>query len=104
MLIILLGIWLTSTGLLVLVGSSLTNFMETIPTYQVKIEQVWMSLQHFLVDYGIMEQNFDALKQVNPGKALTLVGNVFSGFSSMLSNSILILLVFVFYVDGSFEF
>lgn len=96
MLTILFGIWVTSTALVVLLGSSLTNFIATIPVYQVKLEGLWVSLQQLLVEYGMMEENFDALKQVNPGQALTLAGNVFSGFSNLLSNSLLIIIVFVF--------
>jgi predicted PurR-regulated permease PerM len=96
MLTVLFVLWFVTTGLVVLLGSSLTNFLATLPTYQVKLEGVWASMQQLLVDYGIMEENFDALDQVNPGQALTLAGSVFSGFSSMLSNSLLIVLVFVF--------
>ncbi len=96
MLIILLILWIVTTGLVVLLGSSLNNFLATIPTYQVKLEGLWISLQQMMVDYGMIEENIDALKQINPGRALTLAGNVFSGFSSMLSNSLLILIVFVF--------
>ncbi|MCD6180129.1 MAG: AI-2E family transporter [Bacteroidales bacterium] len=96
MLTVLFILWIVITALVVLLGSSLTNFLATLPTYQVKLEGVWTSLQKLLVNYGIMEENFDALEQVNPGQALTLAGNVFSGFSSMLSNSFLIVLVFVF--------
>lgn len=96
--IILLGLWITSTALVVLVSSSLNNFMETIPTYQVKIETSWVTLMQILKDNGIVEQDFDALKQINPGKAFTLAGSIFSGFSSMLSNSILIILIFVFMI------
>jgi predicted PurR-regulated permease PerM len=96
--IILLGIWLTSTALIVLVGSSLNNFMETIPSYQDKIEKVWLASLQIMKEYGIVEQDFDALKQINPGKAFTLAGNIFSGFSSMLSNSIIIILIFVFMI------
>jgi len=96
MLTVLLGLWIVTTGLVVLLGSSLTNFLETIPTYQVKLEKLWLSLQKVFVEYGMMDENFDALEAVNPGQALTLAGSVFSGFSSMLSNSLLIVLVFVF--------
>lgn len=96
MLTVLFVLWCVTTGLVVLLGSSLTNFLATLPTYQVKLEGIWASMQQLLVEYGIMEENFDALDQVNPGQVLTLAGSVFSGFSSMLSNSLLIVLVFVF--------
>ncbi len=96
MLSILMGIWVLSSGLLVLLGSSLNNFLATIPTYQVKMESAWVSLQEILLKYGLIEENFNALAQVNPARALTLAGSVFSGFSSMLSNSLIIILIFVF--------
>ncbi|MBN1652063.1 MAG: AI-2E family transporter [Bacteroidales bacterium] len=96
MLIILFVLWVVTSGLVVLLGSSLTNFLATIPTYQVKLEGLWESLQKLLIQYNLVEENFDALKQINPGRALTVAGNVFSGFSSMLSNSLLIILIFVF--------
>lgn len=96
MLIILLVLWIVTSGLVVLLGSSLTNFLATIPSYQVKLEGLWESLQKLLIQYNLVEENFDALQQINPGRALTVAGNVFSGFSSLLSNSLLIILIFVF--------
>ncbi|MCD6090782.1 MAG: AI-2E family transporter [Bacteroidales bacterium] len=96
LIIILFILWVVTSGLVVLLGSSLTNFLATIPTYQIRLEGLWESLQELLVKYGLMEENIDALQQINPGKALTLAGNVFSGFSSLLSNSLLIILIFVF--------
>lgn len=96
MLSILLGIWIISFALLVLLGSSLNNFLLTIPDYQVRYEGLWESLQNFLIQYGMIEENINILSQINPGKVLSLVGSIFSGFSSLLSNSLLIILIFVF--------
>jgi predicted PurR-regulated permease PerM len=96
MLMVLLVLWVFVTGLVFLLGSSLTNFLATLPAYQVKLESVWVSAQQLLLEYGIMEQNFDTIESLNPGQALTFVGSVFSGFSSLLSNSLLIVLIFVF--------
>ncbi len=96
MLTILFVLWILTAGLVVLLGSSLSNFLATIPVYQVKLEGIWGTLQKFLVKYGMIEANINVIKQINPTRALTLAGSVFSGFSSLLSNSLLIVLIFVF--------
>jgi len=96
LLILLIFLTLITFGLVGLLGSSLNNFLATIPSYQVKLEGIWVPLQEKLLEYGLIESDFDALAAINPGKALTLAGNVFSGFSSLLSNSFLIVLVFIF--------
>jgi predicted PurR-regulated permease PerM len=96
MLSILFALFVLTTGMVVLLGSSLSNFLSTLPTYQIKLEGIWTSLQQTLIDKGFIDADFDALKQINPSRALSLAGNVFSGFSSILSNSFLILLIFVF--------
>ncbi|MBN2236613.1 MAG: AI-2E family transporter [Bacteroidales bacterium] len=96
MLTILFSLWILTTGLVLLLGSSISNFIDTIPSYQAKVEQLWESISQYLVNYGFIDADVTAMDQINPTKILSLAGNVFSGFSNMLSNSFLILLVFIF--------
>jgi predicted PurR-regulated permease PerM len=95
-LIILVGLWLITMVIVLLVGSSLNGFLTTLPHYQDRMESVWVDLQSILVYNGFLDKDFDVFKQLNPSQVFSWAGNVFSGISYLVSNSILVVLIFVF--------
>lgn len=94
--IILFGLWLASSAIVLLLGSSLNSFLNSLPQYQERMESVWIAFQSSLIQNGLLDKNFDVLKQVNPSQVFSLAGDIFSGLSNLLSNSILVVLIFVF--------
>jgi len=82
-------------GLTFLVGSSITDFSQTLPEYQQRITAEWGDALLWLNDHGISVT--DSIKEVaDPAAALGLVSSILKGFGSVLTNSFLIILTVVF--------
>ena len=90
LLVIIIGI-----GLTFLVGSSITDFSQTLPQYQQKITAEWGEAIRWLSDRGISVAD-DIKEVVNPAAALGLVSSILKGFGGVLTNSFLIILTVVF--------
>jgi len=90
LLVIFIGVAIT-----VLIGSSLTDFSQTLPEYQQKISAQWSELLTWLGEHGIYvtEQLRDV---IDPAAAVGLVSAVLKGFGNVLTNSFLIILTVVF--------
>ena len=81
--------------LTVLIGSSLTDFSQALPSYQQKISAEWAGAIQWLNNHGISVT--DSIKQVaDPAAAVGLVSSILKGFGNMLTDSFLIILTVVF--------
>lgn len=90
LIVISIGFMLT-----VLIGSSLTDFSQTLPSYQQKISEEWASAIQWLNSHGVSVT--DSIKQVaDPAAAVGLVSSILKGFGNMLADSFLIILTVVF--------
>jgi AI-2 transport protein TqsA len=90
LLVVLIGI-----GLTVLVGSSLTDFSQTLPQYQQKISAQWADLIRWLSAHGFSVA--DSIREIaDPAAAMKLLSSILKGFGSVLTNSFLILLTVIF--------
>lgn len=90
---IVVGIW---TGIVVLVGSSLTAFTENVPEYQQRLTTMTRELWHWLANHGVTIDTSGLQELFNPGKLLRLVAGTLNGLGGMLTNAFLILLTFIF--------
>ena len=90
LLVMVIGIALT-----ILVGSSITDFSQTLPVYQQKISTELSEVLRWLNEHGISVA--DSLREVvDPSAAVTFVSSILKGFGSVLTNSFLIILMVVF--------
>jgi predicted PurR-regulated permease PerM len=90
LLIIAVGIALT-----VLVGSSLTDFTQSLPMYQQKITSEWSHGLQWLSEHGVSVS--DTVREViDPSAAVGLVSSILRGFGNVLTDSFLILLTVIF--------
>jgi len=93
--LVMLLVIFTGIGLTFLVGSSITDFSQTLPEYQQRITAEWGKVIHWLNGHGISVT--DSIKEiVNPAAAVGLVSSIFKGFGSVLTNSFLIVLTVAF--------
>lgn len=82
-------------GLMMLIGNSLTDFNQMVPTYKQKLSTEWGFVLQWLSDHGILvadslRENFD------PSAAMGLVSTILKGFGNVLTDSFLIILAVVF--------
>lgn len=90
LLVVIIGFMLT-----VLVGSSISDFSQSIPLYQEKITAGWGGTLLWLSEHGISVA--DSIKEVvNPAATVGLLSSILKGFGNVLANSFLILLTVVF--------
>ncbi len=90
LLVVIIGFMLT-----VLVGSSISDFSQSIPLYQEKITAGWSGTLLWLSEHGISVT--DSIKEVvNPAATVGLLSSILKGFGNVLANSFLIILTVVF--------
>lgn len=93
--IVLSLVILTGIGMTVLIGTSITDFSQMLPTYQLKISDEWNSFLSWLNAQGVSVG--DNIKEmVNPAAAVGLLSSILKGFGNVLTNSFLILLTVAF--------
>ena len=93
--VVMLLVIATGIALTVLVGSSLTDFTQTLPMYQQKITSEWSHGLQWLSEHGFSVS--DAVREViDPSAAVGLVSSILRGFGNVLTDSFLILLTVIF--------
>jgi len=95
-LIIILAIIILGFLLAVLVGSSLTDFSSSLPSYQKGLRIKLTELLAFFEARGfnIIDQTF--MEFIDPGAAMRLTSKILTGMGNLLGDTFLILLVVVF--------
>ncbi len=96
LLIIILGIAAITFVLGALLGTSASEFSNKIPFYEQRLSQYWSDTFLWLVQMGWVDANFEIKEKFDPSSIMSIAGGVFTGFSNMLSNSVLILIMVIF--------
>jgi AI-2 transport protein TqsA len=91
--LVLMGV-LASIG--ALVGGSVNDFIDSVPTYQARLNSLVDSWSERLEQYDIDLPSLEVKDYVNPGGLITLLGTGLKGLASTLSNMFLIILTMVF--------
>ncbi|MBT3575843.1 MAG: AI-2E family transporter [Candidatus Marinimicrobia bacterium] len=95
-LIIILTILVAGFLIAVLVGSSLTDFSNSLPSYQRGLQSKLNDALAFFEEKGfnIVDQTF--MEFIDPGAAMRLTSKILTGMGNLLGDTFLILLVVVF--------
>jgi predicted PurR-regulated permease PerM len=82
--------------LVLFVGTSLSDFLSSIPGYQQRLQQQTSALLTWLADHRI-ELSADLVRQqFNPGTVMQMVANMLTSLTAVLANAFMILLTVVF--------
>jgi predicted PurR-regulated permease PerM len=93
--IVMLLVVLVGIGMMVLIGTSITDFSHMLPTYQLKISAQWNHFLIWLNGQGIPVA--DNIKEmIDPSAAIGLLSSILKGFGNVLTNSFLIMLTVAF--------
>jgi len=95
-LMIILAILVVGFLIAVLVGSSLTDFSNSLPSYQQSLQNKTTDLLTFFEEKGfkVIDQTF--MEFIDPGAAMRLTSKILTGMGNLLGDTFLILLVVVF--------
>lgn len=93
--LVMLLVVLAGFGLTVLIGSSLTDFSQSLPEYQSMISAEWGDALRWLNEHGISVG--EQLREIaDPAAAMGLISSILKGFGNVLANSFLIILTVIF--------
>lgn len=96
LIIIIIGLLLVNTLVVVLLGSSTASFSQKLPFYQQRFTESSQVITQWLIHQGFIHSNFNLVEELDPGRIMLMAAGVFTGFSNLLSNSFLILFIFIF--------
>ena len=87
-----------------IVGASISDFKQDLPSYQVKLSELTAGLFAKLQSIGITTDISQLRQSFNPSAALSLAGNTLAQLGNIMTNALLILLTVVFILaeEGSF--
>lgn len=90
---IVVGIW---TLLVLVVGSSLSDFSRDVPMYQERLTVLTSGLWSWLAQHGLTIDTSGIQEMLNPGKIMKFVAGTLNSLGGILAQAFLILLTFVF--------
>jgi len=95
-LIITLTLILMGTLLGIFVGASISEFSKNLPTYQMRLNDMFAALITWFSGHGIAIDLESLRHRFDPSVALGMAGNLLSGFGNVLANTFLIVLTVIF--------
>ncbi|MGB1111078.1 MAG: AI-2E family transporter [Gammaproteobacteria bacterium] len=96
LLAVVLGIVVFAMAMVLVVGTSVDDFLARLPEYQQRLKAETGSLFSLLSSWGIDVDRSGLAKHFDPGAAINLVGKTLAGFGNVLTNGFLILLTVIF--------
>ncbi|MFT5085336.1 MAG: AI-2 transport protein TqsA [Lentisphaeria bacterium] len=96
MLIVISTIVICGGGVGLIVGSSIVDFRQDLPEYQIRLTALTANVFTYLESMGL-STNLSQLKEsFNPSAALSMAGNTLAQIGNMMTNAFLIFLTVVF--------
>ena len=96
---------LTLLGVLsLMLGSTLKQFNEALPGYQVRLNEIMVNILSFLSIKGLDIQSSGILEALDPGVVMTFANTLFIGIADVLSNTVLILFTTMFVLFDVLDF
>ena len=93
--LVIVLVMLMGSSLMILIGSSLTEFSQTVPEYRQKISAEWLHILQWFDHRGISVTE-NIREHINPASTMGFVSSILKGFGNVLTNAFLILLAVAF--------
>lgn len=95
MIVIILVLVLASGLLGVLIGTSVNDFLRSIPSYQATLNVKMTDLDSFLSGFGVQGTKALLVEYMDPGAVMGMASQLFTGLGNAFSNAFLILIIVV---------
>ena len=95
-LLVVMGVVSVGIGFVLIIGTSLDDFSDAIPRYQVLLTQKMAPIHQGIQGLGFQSNEDGLLKSIDPGAFMKFVAQLLSGLGIVLTNSFLIFLTVVF--------
>ena len=93
---VLSGILLIGLLVVVLIGTSVQDFSNALPTYQARLQDQMAGIFNWLSNWGININYKKLLSYINPGTAMEVFAGALSSFQAVLTDAFMILLTVIF--------
>jgi len=103
-LLVVVLFFLIAATLGTVIGSSLSAFYQDLPEYEQKLQQQGEGIITGLQGFGIVVDKSVISDYIDPGAAMKMVANVFSGLGGVLTNTFLILFSVIFILLEASDF
>lgn len=96
--IVILGLIVISSGIITVIGSSANNFIDKLPYYEERFTSLWLSTHETLAGYGLIDDDYKLMGELNPARILSMAGTFFAGFGNIMSALLLVFIIFIFMI------
>ena len=103
-LLVVVLFFLIAATLGTVIGSSLSAFYQDLPEYEQKLQQQGEGVITGLQGFGVVVDKSVISEYIDPGAAMKMVANVFSGLGGVLTNTFLILFSVIFILLEASDF
>jgi predicted PurR-regulated permease PerM len=103
-LLVVVLFFLIAATLGTVIGTSLSAFYQDLPEYEQKLQQQGEGIIASLQGFGIIVDKSVISEYIDPGAAMKMVANVFSGLGGVLTNTFLILFSVIFILLEASDF
>jgi len=101
--IIMAGVFIIMTFLMIIIGTSINDFIDEIPRYQLQFDERQQSILTWAGNHGVNIHSDSFLTELfDPTKALQFAANVLGEFGNVLTDMVLILLTVIFLLLEAF--
>lgn len=94
--IIISGLGLIGFLLSFILGNTINEFVESLPSYQTRLQERITLLLTWFSKMGLEISKNTIMENLNPGAAMQLAADIFTRLSNLLTNMFLILLTIIF--------
>ncbi|MDA0740085.1 MAG: AI-2E family transporter [Nitrospirae bacterium] len=103
-LLVMLGVLGLGVAMGAMIGTSVDDFSQALPRYEVRLQQELGAFFGWLQSQGIAISTPDLLAHINPGAAMQFGAKMLSGLGGIFTNSFLILMTVIFMLLESSAF
>jgi predicted PurR-regulated permease PerM len=94
--LVVMGVLSVGIGFVLIIGTSLDDFSDSIPRYQVLLTKKMAPIHQGIEGLGFQLNEDVLLKSIDPGASMKFVAKLLSGLGIIITNSFLIFLTVVF--------
>ncbi len=87
---------LLEVGVGTLIGTSVADIMDHLPQYQHQFDHLTATVLVWLKQKGLVSKDFEMIRVIEPAKVVPLVAGALKNFGGVLSNTLFVLLTFIF--------
>ena len=96
--IVIISILVMLSLISLIIGSSVNNFINKLPFYEQKFHDLWASTHQMMIDYEIVEEDFNPMRELSPGGLANVAGGFLTSMGNVVTVALLVFILFIFMI------